>query len=163
MGNSPTALNKRGNKVHCSDGYTFDSEKEHRFYHGFIRDCGFEFKVHPQYILQPLLPLDEPAKMSQVAYTPDFVVFDEYHAMLHVYDVKNSFGPYGIDTGNKLRFKWFTATFGIPVEAVVVRAHDFRVAAIGVTKQLNLDGKGKAPAPITRTDVNYSWHEATNY
>lgn len=156
MANSPTALNKRGRKVHL-DGYVFDSQKEADFYARFIKDCGFHYKVHPRYMLQPLMALEGKVKMSQVAYTPDFVVYDEYGDTLRVYDVKNSFGAYGIDTGNKLRFKWFTAAYGIPVEAVVVRAHDFKVIAQGVTKQR------KEKDPLIKRDVNYKWQEATGY
>ncbi|MCI1985307.1 MAG: DUF1064 domain-containing protein [Lactobacillus sp.] len=153
---APTAINKRGTKVYL-DGYTFDSQKEADFYQHFIKDCGFVYRVHPRFVLQPLMPIEGTAKMSQVAYTPDFVVFDEYKDMMHVYDVKNSFGAYGIDTGNRLRFKWFTAMFKIPVEAVVVRAHDFKTIAQGVTKPLN------EKAPLIRRDVNYRWQEATAY
>lgn len=154
--NGPTAINRRGKKVQL-DGYTFDSQKEADFYQRFIKNCGFKYKVHERFLLQPLTEIEAPVKLGSVAYTPDFVIYDEYCAMMHVYDVKNSFGVYGIDTGNRLRFKWFTAMFGIPVEAVVIRAHDFKVIAQGVTKPLN------EKSPLIRTDVNYKWQEATAY
>ena len=40
---SPTALNKRGNKV-TIDGYTFDSQKEANFYTKFVKNCGLPLK-----------------------------------------------------------------------------------------------------------------------
>ena len=40
---SPTALNKRGNKV-TIDGYTFDSQKEANFYTKFVKIVGYLLK-----------------------------------------------------------------------------------------------------------------------
>lgn len=155
MSKSPTAINKRGKKVQL-DGYTFDSIKEAQFYTRFIKNCGFKYRIHPRFILQPLTPLSV-GKMSQVAYTPDVVIYSEYGTMMHVYDVKNSFGAYGIDTGNKLRFKWFTSVWSIPVEAVVIRQHDFKTIAQGVTKMR------KITEPYITKTVNYDWKEATRF
>lgn len=150
----PTALNKRGTKVQL-DGYTFDSQKEADFYARFVKPSGFDFTVHEPFVLMPLTEIGG-ARLSQVKYTPDFVIYEE-GCMIHVYDVKNSFGMYGIDTGNKLRFKWFAKQQGIAVEAVVVRAHDFKSIAQGVTKQLN------EKSPLVKSTLDYDWHEATGY
>lgn len=129
---SPTALNKRGTKVHL-DGYVFDSQKEADFYMRFVRDSGLQYTIHPKYVLTPLTELGK-VKASQISYKPDFVIYKD-GKISHVYDVKNSFGVYGIDGSVKLRFKLFLLTQGIPVEAVVVRKHDFKVIAQGITKQ----------------------------
>lgn len=155
---SPTAINKHGSKIEA-DGYTFDSKKEFDFYDHFVKNCGFRFEVHPPFLLQELtqLPGTDRTKISAISYKPDFVIYDEYGQMIHVYDVKNSFGPYGIDQGNKLRFRLFAARYGVPVEAVVILAHEFKTIAQGVTKPLS------DKDPLHKIDFNYSWIEATNY
>ncbi|WP_354631147.1 DUF1064 domain-containing protein [Levilactobacillus brevis] len=150
---SPTALNKRGTKVHL-DGYTFDSQKEADFYTRFVRDCGLRYTIHPKYVLTPLTELGK-VKASQISYKPDFVIYKD-GKIAHVYDVKNSFGVYGIDGSVKLRFKLFLLSQGIPVEAVVVRKHDFKVIAQGITKQR------KPTHPLVCTNFLYDWIEATN-
>ncbi|MEN2360121.1 DUF1064 domain-containing protein [Levilactobacillus brevis] len=150
---SPTALNKRGTKVYL-DGYTFDSQKEADFYTRFVRNCGLQYTIHPKYVLTPLTELGK-VKASQISYKPDFVIYKD-GKIAHVYDVKNSFGVYGIDSSVKLRFKLFLLTQGIPVEAVVVRKHDFKVIAQGITKQR------KPTHPLVCTNLLYDWIEATN-
>jgi hypothetical protein len=102
-----------------------------------------------------VLPGFDKAKGPAQHYTPDFVVYDEEGIIAHVYDVKNSFGLYGIDQANKDRFKSFAAQYGIPVEAVVLRAHNFRSIAQGLTKSRKTD------EPIIRTDFRYPWTDAT--
>lgn len=156
MTNSPTALNKRGRKVHL-DGYIFDSQKEADFYARFIKDCGFQFEVHKSFVLDQLEEIAPGIKAGQRKYTPDFVIYDEYGEMIHVYDVKNSFGAYGIDGRPKEKFSEFVHIYHIPVEAVVIRAHDFKVIAQGVTKQR------KEKDPLIKRDVNYKWQDATGY
>jgi len=151
--NSPTALNKRGTKVHL-DGYTFDSQKEADFYVRFVRDSGLQYTIHPKYVLTPLTELGQ-VKASQIAYKPDFVIYKN-GKMKHVYDVKNSFGVYGIDGSVKLRFKLFLLKYGIPVEAVVIRKHDFKSIAQGITKQR------KSTQPLVCNNLLYNWIEATN-
>jgi len=153
---APTALNKRGTRIHL-DGYTFDSQKEADFYTRFVRDSGLKFEVHPRYMLWPLtkLPRDDRLKVPRTVYSPDFLIYDE-NGVLHVYDVKNSFGVYGIDASVKLRFKLFALANGIPVEAVVVRRHDFKTIAQGITKQR------KPTQPLVRDNLLYDWIEATN-
>ncbi|WP_373879908.1 DUF1064 domain-containing protein [Levilactobacillus brevis] len=150
---SPTALNKRGTKVHL-DGYTFDSQKEPTSIRDSfgIADCGIQ--SIRKYVLTPLTELGK-VKASQISYKPDFVIYKD-GKIAHVYDVKNSFGVYGIDGSVKLRFKLFLLSQGIPVEAVVVRKHDFKVIAQGITKQR------KPTHPLVCTNLLYDWIEATN-
>lgn len=150
---SPTALNKRGNRVEL-DGYVFDSQKEADFYTRFVRGSGLQYTIHPKYVLTPLTELGQ-VKASQISYKPDFVIYKD-GKIAHVYDVKNSFGVYGIDGSVKLRFKLFLLSQGIPVEAVVVRKHDFKVIAQGITKQR------KPTQPLVCTNLLYEWIEATN-
>lgn len=152
MGISPTALNKRGNKVHL-DGYTFDSQKECDFYTRFIRDSGARYEIHPHYLLEDRHELTG-FNTRKVIYTPDVVIYDDSGHILHVYDVKNGFTAYAIDTSVKLRFTLFAAKYGIPVEAVVIRKHDFKVIAMGITKQRS------AKEPLICRDVFYDWRAA---
>lgn len=161
---SPTALNKHGKKID-KYGERFDSQKELDFYERFIKDQVPPelVSIHEKFVLVKKMAITPPAFVPQQVYTPDFVIRDREGNLKHVYDVKNSLGVYGIDNGNRLTFKHFARIYGIPVEAVVVRTHDFKAAAIGVTKQLNISGKAKTPGPIIRTNVNYNWREATNY
>lgn len=160
---SPTAINKRGKKIY-KYGEKWDSQKELWFYERFIMDKWPKslIEVHPKFELVKIKRL-EVASLSAISYKPDIVIYDHYGNLKHVYDVKNSFGPYGIDTGNKLRFLLFAHKYNIPVEAAVVRTHDFRSMAIGVTKQLRSTKNGKAPEPIIRDNPAYSWIESTNY
>lgn len=154
---APTALNKRGNKVHL-DGFVFDSTKEAQFYERFVKRCGLPFEVHPRFKLTDLTALPGgKAKISQIAYSPDFIIKDHEGNWLHVIDVKNSFGAYGIDQSVKLRFRLFALKFKHPVEAVVIRARDFKVITQGVTKQLN------EKEPFITSNFDYHWKDATNY
>lgn len=152
---APTALNKRGIKV-SFDGYKFDSQKEYLFYSKFVKGSGYKFDVHPAYELVATTPIEQ-AKIGSARYTPDFVIYDDGGKIKHVYDVKNSLTVYGIDASAKLRFRLFAARYGIPVEAVVVRANDFKTIAQCVTKPLN------EKQPLIKRDFNYNWLEATNY
>lgn len=153
---SPTALNKRGNRVEL-DGYVFDSQKEADFYTRFVRGSGLQYTIHPKFVLEPLqeLPRDKRLKIGEESYKPDFVIYKN-NKIAHVYDVKNSFGIYGIPDGVNKKFKKFARRYGIPVEAVVVRRHDFKVIAWGITK------KRKPTQPLVCTNLQYDWIEATN-
>lgn len=155
MANSPTTINKRGTKVY-RDGYTFDSAKEDYFYTEFVKKSGFDFDVHPKFELAKGGRLDR-VNVRSVIYTPDFVIYDGVGQMTHVFDVKNSFGVYGIDPVVQLRFKLFLLRYKIPVEAVVVRTHDFKVIAQGV------DRRRQPKTALVRTNINYDWIRATNY
>ncbi|WP_318646504.1 DUF1064 domain-containing protein [Lacticaseibacillus rhamnosus] len=135
------------------DGYSFDSQKEADFYTRFVKGCPFDFEVHPRFILEELKDIGD-ARIGQISYTPDVVVYHN-HTISHVYDVKNSFGIYGIDAAAKIRFRLFAGIYHIPVEAVVVRKHDFKVIAQGVTVQRK--------DPLIKKDFNYQWQEATGY
>lgn len=152
--NSPTALNKRGNKV-ISDGYTFDSHKEYLFYQRFIKHSGWKYAVHPKYVLEDLALLSKGVKIRAVRYTPDFVIYGNDGEIKHVYDVKNSFGPYGIDVGNKLRFNLFAHKYGVPVEAVVVRKSDFKSIAQCVSKPRKVND------PYITKTLDYEWKQTT--
>lgn len=153
--NSPTAMNKRGNKVRV-DTFTFDSEKEAKFYQRFVKNCGLDYEVHPRFVLKPLCEIPG-GKIGSIVYTPDFIIKDTQGFWKHVIDVKNSFGAYGIDQSNKLRFRLFAMEFGHPVEAVVVRTRDFKVITQGVTKPL------KEKEPFIANNFDYSWKDATKY
>lgn len=155
MSNSPTAINKRGTKVY-RDGYTFDSAKEDFFYTEFVKKSGFDFNVHPKFELAKGGRLDR-VNVRSVIYTPDFVIYDDKGQMTHVFDVKNSFGVYGIDPVVQLRFKLFLLRYKIPVEAVVVRRNDFKSIAQCVTKKRKIDD------PLICTGFDYDWIKATNY
>ncbi|RXA60495.1 DUF1064 domain-containing protein [Enterococcus casseliflavus] len=154
---SPTALNKRGNKVHLDD-FVFDSEKEALFYQRFVKECGLPFEVHPRFKLAELTELPGGGgKISQIAYSPDFIIKNHDGTWRHVIDVKNSFGMYGIDQSNKLRFRLFAIKYGHPVEAVVIRKNDFKVITQGVTKPLN------ERQPFITRNFDYHWKDATGY
>lgn len=153
---APTALNKRGTRVEL-DGYTFDSVKEANFYRWYVRDCGLQYEIHPKFVLDPLqeLPRDKRLRVGEESYKPDFVIYKN-NQIAHVYDVKNSFGIYGIPTDVSTKFKRFARKYGVPVEAVVVRRHDFKTIAWGITK------KRKVTQPLVCTNLDYDWIEATN-
>lgn len=70
--------------------------------------------------------------MRGISYAPDFVVFDS-DEIAHVYDVKTSLSQRAIDSAAKLRFKLFAKRYGIPVEVVVPRKHDFKAKFYGFT------------------------------
>lgn len=167
---------KTGKKLH-KYGEDWDSEKELAFYERFILN-----KVPPELItihesfgLLVKMRAIYPAVIPSWKYTPDIVIRNKAGQIEHVYDVKNSFSDYGISTANKLTFKQFARIYGVPVEAVVVRTHDFKTACVGVTKQLDLhwtqkkqdqrikDGKKPTNPPLIKTNTNYPWIEATNY
>lgn len=152
MAKAPTALNKRGRKVYV-DGIKFDSQPEADFYVRFVKDCGYQFEVHPEFVLEPVTTVGG-LKMLGVKYTPDFVIYDDKGKMLHVYDVKNSLGMFGIDQVNKLRFKLFAIKSGIAVEAVVVGKHQFKSAAQGPYRSRN------EKCPLYKHDFHYDWKEA---
>lgn len=134
---SPTALNKRGKKIEA-DGFKFDSKKEFDFYNRFGKGCGLPFEVHPRFIVEPKQEI-QGGNISSIAYTPDFIIFDPSGNWLHVYDVKNSLGPYGIDQSNKLRFRLFAMRYGHPVEAVVVRTMGIRRPRARCSSNRSLD------------------------
>lgn len=139
-----------GEKVKA-DGYTFDSKKEYDFYRKFIKDCGYRFEVHPNFSLHDTFKVvGRDINIRSSRYTPDFVIYDSDNSIKHVYDLKNSFTSYAIDQAAALRFKWFAWRYGIPVEVVVPRAHDFKIKILGITKRFN---------PVTRLDVDYDLDE----
>lgn len=137
-----------GKKVDCSDGYRFDSEKEHQFYHNYIRESGFKFEVHPTFKLLRLFPVGG-MNMGGTTYTPDFIVYD-LGEMKHVYDVKTSVSPKGTENAAKNKFKRFAFENNMPVEVVVPRTHDFKMTILGLTKKFE---------PQIFTNVDYDIHD----
>lgn len=120
-----------GRKVEL-DGYVFDSQKEADFYQRFIKNSGYQFEVHPRFILE------EATMMTAITYAPDFVIYDRNGHILHVYDVKSSLdGRYGVNTTAKLRFNLFQRKFKKAVEAVVPRKNDFKMRIYGLRKNVN--------------------------
>lgn len=152
---SPTALNKHGNKVYYKD-WIFDSEKEFKFFKRFIEGKVENFKVHPKFMLKPLVKQGE-FNSPAISYKPDVVTYDNQGNIKHVYDVKNGFTVYSIDPGVKLRFTLFASQYGIPVEAVVVRTHDFKVIGFGTTKTRKTSNPCEA---LIVRNTNYDWRES---
>ena len=139
------------------NGNNFDSLKELAFYQRFLEkydnDPNSEFivKVHPSYPIIDSWELEPGLKIRGAKYTPDAIVEDRHGNILHIFDVKNSFTVYGVDSACKLRFKLFTKRYGIPIECVLVRKSDFRVKVFGTTK--------KTKEKIFK-DITYDWREA---
>lgn len=136
------------------NGYKFDSLKERDFYQRFCEeydkpDSEFKVLVHKSY---SIIDKFEVAGLTirGAKYTPDIVITDLQGNLRHVYDVKNGFSSYAIDSACKLRFKLFTKRYGVPVECVVPRANDFKVKIFGTTK--------KTTEHILK-DINYDWKD----
>lgn len=145
----PTAINRRGNKITYKD-YIFDSTKEFNFFKQYIEDCGYKYAIHPQFVLLDKFSLEGKTNIRGVSYKPDFVVYNDDGTIKHVYDVKNGFSVYDIDTGVNLRFKLFEKQFNIPVEVAVVRKNYFKVKILGTTKKFEVR---------QLTDVDYDWQD----
>lgn len=135
----------RGHKV-IVDGYKFDSQKEADFYTSYVRDSGLIFEVHPRFEIMKSFVTNGGKKIPHVVYTPDFVIYDGNGQILHVFDVKNGFTSYAIDTAAKLRFKLFTMRYHRFVECVVMRTHDFKTNAYLFEPQETIH---------VRTSINY--------
>lgn len=136
------------------NGYKFDSLKERDFYQRFCEKYDTEASelkilVHPSYSTIDKFEVAG-ITMRGSRYTPDIVVTDRQGNLLHIYDVKNGFTAYAVSDAAKLRFKLFTKRYGIPVEAVVPRANDFKVKVFGTTK--------KTKEYILK-DIDYDWRE----
>ena len=138
------------------NGYTFDSLKELDFYQRFCEkydkpDSKFVVLVHPGYEIIDKVKLNSGSIIRSAKYTPDVVITDHQGNLLHVYDVKNGFSTYSVDSAAKLRFKLFSKRYGILVECVVVRKNDFKVKVYGTTKKTN---------EHIFKDIDYNWQEA---
>lgn len=94
--------------------------------------------------------IDNATNIRSVSYRPDFVVYNNDGTIKHVYDVKNGFSVYDIDTGVNLRFKMFEKQLNIPVEVAVVRKHYFKVKILGTTKKFT---------PKEMKSIDYDWHD----
>lgn len=121
-----------GKKVPYKD-WDFDSIKERDFFIQFIESSGKKFKIHPSYKVVDKFPVGG-YNQRGITYAPDFVVFDDEGAIVHVYDVKTGINQRAVDTSAKLRFKLFSLKTGIPVEVVVPRKHDFKMKLPGYGK-----------------------------
>lgn len=117
--------------------FTFDSQKEAKFYENFIQNSGYKYEVHPSYVIKDKVAMGG-VNLTRISYAPDFVVFDREGKIKHVYDVKPSINTqFGADTAAKLRFNLFARKYGVPVEVVVPRANDFKMKIYGLTKNVN--------------------------
>lgn len=145
------------NKKIVKYGEKWDSQYELKFFEQFIlpnvRPYNSSSKlvchVHEGFILEhkkPCRGLNVPSEK----YTPDFVIYNEDMEMVHVYDVKSSINakhPAKCATDiAKSKFRRFMTRYDIPVEVVVPRTYDFKMAMISFTKKL----------PITyHKNINY--------
>lgn len=143
------SLRHYGNKVKAN-GIVFDSQKEFDFYQHFLENSGVEsITIHEKFNLLEKNVVNDKMTLRGITYRPDFVVRDK-GVIKHVYDVKNSFGAYGVDRAAGIVFKLFAKQYGIPVEVVVVRTHDFKTKILGTTKKYEIK---------IRKNVDYDWRE----
>lgn len=122
-----------GQKVEL-DGITFDSMKEAQFYLQFVKPSGKRFTCHENF---EVLGKFEVGGYTQrgMFYRPDFVIYGP-EGREHVYDVKTSLSARGIDSAAMMRFKLFAKRYGLPVEVVVPRRHDFKMKVFGLTTNI---------------------------
>lgn len=118
-----------------------------------LTPCGLPFEVHTRFALKESHPIDD-GKILLIVYSPDFIIKVHARNRLHVIDVKNSFGIYGIGQSN---FRLFAIKHNHLVGAVVIRKNDFKVITQGVTKPLN------EKKPFVTNNFNYNWQDETNY
>jgi len=142
-------LQHYGKKIKEGD-ITFDSQKEYNFYKKFLENSGHDIVVHDKFRLLEKNIINDEISIRGITYKPDFVVLDKDDSIKHVYDVKNSFGAYGVDRGAGIVFKLFAKQYGIPVEVVVVRTHDFKTKILGTTKKYEIQ---------YHNNVNYDWRD----
>ena len=147
--NGDLGLQHYGNKVK-ENGITFDSKKEYNFYKSFLENSGVEsITIHEKFDLLEKNVVNDKITLRGITYRPDFVVRNGGE-IKHVFDVKNSFGTYGVDRGAGIVFKLFAKKYKIPVEVVVVRTHDFKVKILGTTKKYEIQ---------YHNNVDYDWRE----
>lgn len=130
------------------DGYKFDSQKELDFYLRYIKSCRYDFEVQKKMVLLDKFALGS-YNVRSVTYRADFVVLDRGR-IKHIYDIKNGFNNYAIDSKSQLKFKLVAQKYHIPVEVVVLRKHDFKVGVLGTTKKIEVQ---------TRTNIDYEYSE----
>lgn len=136
---------KYTNKRIKLDGFQFDSQKEAEFYLRYIKNCGHRFEVQKTFILHEKFDVGG-LKMRSTTYKADFVIYDDFGNLAHVFDLKNGFNTYAIDAKSRLKFKLFAKRYGIPVEVVFLRKHDFKMAILGFTTKFE---------PITFDNIDY--------
>ena len=132
------------------DGYRFDSQKEATFYQRYVKPSGYKFDCQKNFVLLDKFEGLGVVNLKSTVYRADFVIYNEDGSLKHVYDVKNGFSNYAIDNRAKLKFAMFARLYGMPVEVVVIRAHDFKATITGSTKKLE---------PVIRTSVSYDWQD----
>lgn len=120
-----------GQKV-VIDGYKFDSKREAQFYTTFVRNCPYRFDTQHKFTLQDSCAIGG-LKLRKIDYIADFVIYDEDNSISHVIDIKNGYSPYAVDAKSRIKFKLFAARYGMPVEVIVPRKHDFRLRILGLT------------------------------
>lgn len=142
-------LQHYGKKIK-ENGITFDSQKEYDFYDRFLRNSDVEsITIHEKFNLLEKNVINDKITLRGITYRPDFVIRDK-GIIKHVYDVKNGFTPYAIDRGAGIVFKLFAKQYGIPVEVVVVRKHDFKTKVLGTTKKYDIQ---------IHENIKYDWSE----
>lgn len=114
-----------GKKV-IVDGYKFDSKAESQFYLRYIKPSGMRYEVHPDFTIMDRCLIGG-TKFKAHGYQPDFALKRADGSLAHVYDVKAGFTAYSVSTPARLRFALFMRRYGIPVECVVLRKHDFKM------------------------------------
>ena len=167
-----------GKKVEYQ-GVKFDSQKELDFYRHYLENSNQRVDIHPHFKLVETFKACG-YRMRGIDYTPDFVTYDHDGNMTHVYDVKTSLSPLGVDSAAKLRFKLFTLNTNMPVEIVVPRANDFKMTMFGWTtnsmldKHVHYDRHGNMKINKTNgqpvydrynvyRDINYNIHEIVGW
>lgn len=136
---------KYTNKKIVVDGYTFDSQKESEFYLRYIKGCKQKFEVQKTFVLHEKFNIGG-LKMRGTTYKADFVIYDNVGNLAHVFDLKNGFNTYAIDAKSRLKFKLFAKRYGIPIEVVVLRKCDFKMAVLGLTTKFE---------PVTLNNIDY--------
>ncbi|MDM8331544.1 DUF1064 domain-containing protein [Limosilactobacillus pontis] len=161
---------KHFGKTIVIDGIKFPSQKEAVFYLRFIKPSGKKFKAHPRYTVADHVMVGG-SYMKKEIYTPDFVVFDESGAIEHVYDVKTGISTRAVDGSARKRFRQFAGRYGMPVEVVVPRKHDFKMKLLGFenprlqTRHVKRDRHGniKHTAKGNPQYEYYDVHKNVNY
>lgn len=142
-------LQHYGKKIKEGD-IIFDSQKEYSFYKKFLENSGYDIVVHDKFKLLEKNIINNEISIRGITYKPDFVVLGKDGEVKHIYDVKNGFTNYAIDRGANISFKLFAKAYGIPVEVVVVRTHDFKTKIMGTTKKYEIQ---------YHNNVDYDWRK----
>lgn len=66
--------------------FTFDSQKEAKFYEKFIQNSGYKYEVHPSYVIKDKVAMGG-VNLTRISYAPDFVIFDDYLLQCFLYEI----------------------------------------------------------------------------